>query len=77
MNLSNEQIQALDRGQAVPLTVDGRACVVIRREVYERAKPAIEYDASEWTAEEMRSVMARTMDDDWSDPRVDVYDEPS
>jgi hypothetical protein len=43
MNLSHEQMQALDSGQAVPVTIDGKRCVVVREEVYDRVKRVIDY----------------------------------
>lgn len=72
MNLTSDQVQALDRGDAVPIVVAGRECVVVRKEIYDRVMLALD----EWSDEDMRAIMARTMQDDWSDPRMDVYDEP-
>ena len=36
MNLTPQQMQSLDRGNAIPVTVEGRECVVVRREIYEQ-----------------------------------------
>jgi hypothetical protein len=47
MNLTPEQMQALESGQAVPLVVAGNRCVLIREDVYR------DIDASPWTIEEM------------------------
>ena len=47
MNLTSEQKQAIDHGQAVPLTVEGRDCVLISRDVYDRVKRVIDEDPRE------------------------------
>ena len=47
MNLSPEQIQALDDGEAVPVVVDGRECMVLVRELYDRVRKVIEPDLRE------------------------------
>lgn len=60
MHLTTEQQQALDLGQAVEITLDGRPCVILRREVYYRAQE--EYDDGSWTKEEMDRLAAETAD---------------
>jgi hypothetical protein len=59
MELTAEQEQAIQRGQAVPVTVGGAACVVLRKDIYERGE-ALDY--SPWTAEEMNLLAAETAD---------------
>jgi hypothetical protein len=61
MNLTVEQQQAIDQGEPVPLTVDGRECVLIRKDVYEHVKTL--YDDSEWTDEELSLNAATTFED--------------
>jgi hypothetical protein len=59
MKLTAEQERAIQNGQAVPVTVGGAACVVLRKDVYERGE-ALDY--SPWTPEEMDSLAAETAD---------------
>lgn len=42
MNLSPEQIQALDHGEAVAIIVEGRQCVVVIQEAYNRIRREID-----------------------------------
>ena len=51
MELTQEQLEAVARGEAVPLTVAGQECVLVRRDAYELLQA--EYDSSPWTKEEM------------------------
>ncbi|MBW3595643.1 MAG: hypothetical protein KY475_00045 [Planctomycetes bacterium] len=44
MNLSPDQIQALEHGEAVAVTVEGREYMVLSREVYDNAKRVMELD---------------------------------
>lgn len=70
MNLTPEQQQALDHGDAVPIIVDGRECVVLRREVYEQscddadAQPDIRM---------MQPLLAECDPQDWED--ISNYDQ--
>jgi hypothetical protein len=59
MELTAEQERAIQSGQAVPVTVGGAACVVLRKDIYERGE-ALDY--SPWTAEEMNLLAAETAD---------------
>jgi hypothetical protein len=61
MNLSPQQLQAIEHGEAVPITVGRTECVVIRREVYEQVRKL--YDDSELSHNELRAIAARTLDD--------------
>ena len=45
------------------LTVNGDVFVLLAKDVFERVKPALAYDDSDWTEEEMRRVTARTFED--------------
>ena len=51
MQLTREQIEAVLRCEAVPLTIDGQACVLVRKDVYDGEEP--EYDTGPWTKEEI------------------------
>jgi hypothetical protein len=59
MNLTAEQQQALQRGQAVPVDVGGTPCVLLRKDVYEHGEPL---DFSPWTAEEMDLLAGEAAD---------------
>ncbi|MGH7127813.1 MAG: hypothetical protein ACREJB_01985 [Planctomycetaceae bacterium] len=76
MNLTPEQRQTLQRGEAVPLTLDGTECVVIRRDTYERVRRVIEYDDRTWNEEEKRALLKAFGERaGWDDPELDVYEE--
>ena len=62
MTLTSEQKLALEHGEAVPLTLDGTECVVVRREVFERLR-RVEYEDSDLSELEMRAVAARTFEE--------------
>src|SRR5262245_33385763 len=59
VNLTAEQQRAIQSGQAVPITVAGTPCVVIRKDVYDRGD-ALDY--SPWTTEEMDLLAAEAAD---------------
>ena len=59
MNLTAEQERAVSNGQAVAVTVGGAACVLIRKDVFERGE---ELDYGPWTNEEMDLLAAETAD---------------
>jgi hypothetical protein len=76
MNLTSEQQQAIDRGEAVTFTVDGRECVLVRKDVYERVREIIPDDIP---SIDEQLYMLRQIGEmaGWDDPEMDVYDEPS
>jgi hypothetical protein len=77
MNLSTDQLKALDRGQAVPLKIDKRECVVVRRDVYERVKD-LSYDDTEMDPAEAYPFVNEVMaDDDANDPTLESYQDES
>lgn len=63
MQISEQQQQALEHGEAVPVVIGETQCVVLRRDVYERVRKVLEYDDSEWSDEEMRLLATRTFED--------------
>ncbi len=70
MNLTNEQLKAIEEGQPVPVIVDATRCVVIREDVFERVQQAVADDH-----QELRAILARSVESsDWNDPKMDVYD---
>jgi hypothetical protein len=62
MDLTAEQLAAVENGEPVPYLLDHTECVVVRKDVFERMQ-RIAYDDSEWTAEEMIALAERTFDD--------------
>jgi hypothetical protein len=55
MNLTAEQEREIHQGHVVEVTVSGAACVVLRKDVYERGE---EVDYSPWTAQEIDLLAA-------------------
>jgi len=51
MYLTSEQQLAIERGNPVPVNVDGIDCVLVRKEVFYQLDP--DYDTGDWTVEEM------------------------
>jgi ASC-1-like (ASCH) protein len=75
MNLSEEQLRAIESGDAVPITVGRTECLVIRREVYEKFRDIL---ADELPSVEEQRYMLREVGKmaGWDDPEMDVYDQP-
>jgi hypothetical protein len=67
MDISTEQLHALDDGQPVSLNVEGRPCVLVPSPLYEQL-----FD--DWHPRVMQRQVARMMADDWNDPAMSVYD---
>jgi hypothetical protein len=59
MKLTADQERAVVGGQAVHVNVAGAACVLLRKDVYERDQAM---DFSPWTQEEMNLLAAETAD---------------
>ena len=59
MKLTAEQERAIQNGQAVTVTVGNAACVVLRKDIYERGE---ELDYGPWTKEEMDLLAAESAD---------------
>lgn len=74
--LTTEQAEALERGEPVEMTLDGKACIVLSREVYDRVKRLIEYDDSPLTVEEQIAALRHVGElAGWDDPEMDVYND--
>lgn len=71
MQITSQQLQTIDSGQPVPLTVEGRSCVLLPDALYERLRHAID----DWHPAAMRRQITEIMADDWTDPAMSVYDE--
>ena len=58
MQLTEQQKQAIEQGEAVSVTVEQTECVVLRKDLYERAKPFLENDQSNGTDEERSTILS-------------------
>ena len=59
MKLTAEQERAIQNGQVVAVTVGSAACVVLRKDIYERGEVV---DYSPWTKDDMDLLAAETAD---------------
>jgi hypothetical protein len=76
IELTDEQRRQLASGQAVDVTDPQTAqlYVILRKDVYERVQHLL-YDDSEWTADELRVLLARSAKDNgWDEAGMDAYD---
>jgi hypothetical protein len=71
MPISQEQLEALDLGQPVPLSVAGRECILLPGSLYEQLRDAVE----DWHPVTMRRRFATIMAEDWDDPAMSIYDD--
>jgi hypothetical protein len=71
MDLTTLQLDALDKGEPIPLVVDGRNCVLLKYATYEQLRALLD----EWHPLSMQRQMADMMRDDWTDPAMSAYDE--
>lgn len=62
LGLTAEQRSALESGEPVTCALEQTECVVVRKDVFDRLQ-RIAYDDSEWTADEMLAVAARTFEE--------------
>ena len=62
LDLTAAQRSALESGEPVPYALEQTECVLVRKDVFDRLRE-IAYDDSEWTAEEMLAVAARTFEE--------------
>lgn len=76
IDLTDVQRRQLESGQAVDV-IDpetGQPYVLLPKQVYERVRQLV-HDDSEWTAEEMRQMLARSAEaTGWNEPGMDAYD---
>ena len=71
MNLSNDQKEAVARGEAVPVLVESTDCIVIRADVFQRFKAALD---DELEPEQVGRLIEENMrDEDLGDPLLDSY----
>ena len=61
MMLTAEQLQAVLKGEPVPVTVGHTECVLIRKDRLRGTEP-IAHDASDWNEHELSAVAEQTFD---------------
>lgn len=67
MQLSTAQIQALENGEAVPITVGHTKCVLMREDLYERVKAVLDI-------EDAYPLLDKTCREGWDAPGMADYD---
>lgn len=69
MELNNEQKQALEQGEAVPVTVDETRCVVVREDVYERIRSLpVDYDDGDYDVSETYPAIIEVLNQEDENP---------
>jgi hypothetical protein len=71
MNLTEEQVKAVEQGYPISLVVDRTECVLLRKDLYDQLRELLE----DWDPRIMRRHMAEMMRDDWTDPAMNVYNQ--
>jgi antitoxin (DNA-binding transcriptional repressor) of toxin-antitoxin stability system len=71
MDFTSQQLQSIDAGEPVALTVEGRPCILLPTSLYDQLREAID----DWHPRTMRPTLARMMAEDWNDPSMAVYDQ--
>jgi hypothetical protein len=61
MTLTPEQLQAIQQGQPVSLTVEQTECVLVRKDVFQKIRQ-VSYDDSDWSDDELEALAAQTFD---------------
>ena len=67
MELSADQIRAVEDGEAVPVTVEHTQCVLVRADIYERVKAMLEIA-------EAYPLIDETFREGWEAPGMADYD---
>jgi hypothetical protein len=73
MQLTADQKQALERGEAVSLILENTPCVVIRRDIYERIRPLVDGGQEIDVTALYPLVNQALREDDAHDPWLDSY----
>jgi hypothetical protein len=72
MSFTKEQRAVVESTGAVPMTIDGIPCVVLRADVFEEACGAL---PDGLTHDELRALLAASVQgSDWLSPEMDIYD---
>jgi hypothetical protein len=71
MDLTNDQKNAVVRGEAVPIVVDATECIVVRADVFERVKAVLEDGLM---PDQVGRLIEQNMQEyDEGDPLLDSY----
>ena len=72
MTLSAQQLQAIEHGETIALTIEGTHCVVLRQDVYQRAT-----SPAELSPREMYPAVLRALDqfDESPEQYIEYLDE--
>ena len=73
MTFTKEQRRAVETNGMVPITIDGIDCVVVRADLYDRAKGTIEYDDSEMEPEKAYPTVLEAWDSQGSPQDAEDY----
>lgn len=75
MELSVQQRESLERGEAVNVSEAGIACVLVRADVFARLKHLVYDDSPLSAAEKTRLLIEAGKRAGWDDPEMDVYND--
>jgi hypothetical protein len=67
MELSAAQMQAIENGEAVPITVGHTQCVLLREDLYERVKALLDLEAT-------YPLLDEAFREGWEAPGMEDYD---
>jgi hypothetical protein len=67
MELSTDQMRALENGEAVPVTINHTSCIILRTDVYERVQALLDMEAS-------YPLIDETFREGWEAPGMADYD---
>jgi hypothetical protein len=71
MNLTNDQLKAVEAGVPVPVLLDSTKCVLLREDVYDRLR---QVTSDVLDADTVYSLIEEVMaDDDANDPALQSY----
>lgn len=73
MDLTSEAQQAVERGQAIPISVGQTPCVIVRADVYQRVADLLEL--GEFDPGMGHQAFREAAGDEWDDPALDVYEQ--
>ena len=75
MELTAEQQQAIDSGEAVEVTVDNRKLAIMQWDLYERVRNRV-FDDGPLSEQERRYLLEQAgKRAGWDDPEMSVYDD--
>jgi hypothetical protein len=69
MELTNQQMKSLDEGQPIPVVLEGRDCVIVPREVFDRVSLLLDFDPSQ-----AYPAIDEAWREGWDDPKMADYD---